>query len=72
MADAPISRVRLRELARLGRSALVPAGRAGRNEGCASPRRSSTDASSIGERLPRRPRAASSRPEADEIVPSAI
>jgi hypothetical protein len=68
MSSSTISRVRLRDLSGLGRSGLVPAGKAGPHKTCASPRRLLTDATSIAEEPPRRPRPPSSRPEADDLV----
>jgi hypothetical protein len=72
MPDAMISRVRLRDLAYLGRS--VDRLRAGGPPpvACASRRRAATDASGIGDGLPPRPRAASSRPETGDLMASAI
>jgi hypothetical protein len=73
MVDATISRARLRGLARLGRAR----GRAAA-EGVAAPpphasrRQAATDAASIGDVLPPRPRAASPRPGADDLMASTI
>jgi len=72
MVDATISRVRLRDLARLGRSRLAHAGEAGPREPSASRRRPGTDATSIGTRPPARPKRASSRPGTDDLVASTI
>jgi len=72
MADATISRVRLRDLARLGRSGPDPAGGAGLHRACASPRRPLTDAPGIGKRPPRHPRRTSSRPGAGDLTASTI
>ncbi len=72
MIDATLSCVRMRDLARLGRYRLPAAGKAGAREACASPRRALADASSIADASPRRPRAASSRPEADDFMASTI
>jgi hypothetical protein len=72
MVAATISRVRLRDLACLGRSGArlrafgPPAG------ACASRRQSLTDASGIGDGLPPRPRAASSRPDTDDLMAATI
>jgi hypothetical protein len=72
MVDATISRVRMRELARPGRFRH----RVGRVAACAatsaSRRPSVTDATSIGDGLPPRPEAASSRPGTDDLVASTI
>ena len=48
MVDATISRVRLHDLARLGRSGPDPAGGAGLHRACASPRRPLTEAPGFG------------------------
>src|SRR5215216_3035206 len=64
MGDVTISRVRLRDLARLGRSGPAAPGGAGLHRACASPSRPLTDAGGIGKRPPRRPRRTSSRPAA--------
>jgi hypothetical protein len=72
MADATISRVRMRDLARLGRSRLAPPGRAGLCEPSASRSRPVTDAASIADRPSARPRAASSHPEIGDLVASTI
>jgi hypothetical protein len=64
MGDATISRVRMRDLARLGRSGvLLLADYGPQLDACASRRHAVTDTSGIGDGLPPRPRAASSRPE---------
>jgi len=72
MIDATISRVRLHDLAGLGRCEQVAAGEAGLHLSAASRRQSVTDATSIGETLPPRPRAASSRPGTGDLVASII
>jgi hypothetical protein len=72
MVEATISCVRLPDLARLGRSRLFHARCAGPEEPSASRRPRLTDATSIGESLPPRPRAASSRPGDDDLVASTI
>jgi hypothetical protein len=74
MVDAMVSRVRLRDLTRLGRAR----NRRDAAEGvaapapCASRRQAAADATSIGDVLPPRPRAASSRPGADDLMASTI
>jgi hypothetical protein len=74
MVDATISCVRLRGLARLSRApnrhaaaggVAAPALRASR-------RQAATDAVSIGDVLPPRPRAASPRPGSDDLMASTI
>jgi hypothetical protein len=73
MGDATISRVRLRDLARLGRCrprSGAPSG--ARPMTAASHRQTGTDAASIATGLPVRPRAASLRPSTDELVASLI
>jgi hypothetical protein len=72
MIDATISRARLRDLARLGRSGLTQAGGAGSREAYASPRRGLTDASGIGKPSPRRPTQTSPRPGAGDLMASTI
>jgi hypothetical protein len=72
MIDATISCVRLRDLACLGRVLLDRAGGAGTPKPHASRRRPGTDASSIAARPSPRPRQASSRPGADDLVASTI
>jgi hypothetical protein len=72
MTDATISRARLRDLASLGRCRRPESGGAGLHPPSASFRQAVTDASSIGDTLPKRPRATSSRPEADDLVASII
>ena len=72
MIDATISRVRLRVLAYLGRSAAAAAGVAGFRRCCASPRRPLTAATSSDERPTRRPRAASTRPGTGDPMASTI
>jgi hypothetical protein len=61
MVDATLSRVRMRDLIGLGRC-----------RPCASPRRTGTDGDAIAAGTPRRPRATSSRPGADDFVASTI
>jgi hypothetical protein len=68
MIGSTISRARMHDLSGLGRVALTEAGGAGSAEGHASPRRCLTDATSIGEASPRRPRPFSSRPGRDDVV----
>ena len=68
MSDSTISCARMRDLARLGRSRLAPPGRAGLCEPYASHGRPVTDAFSIADDPSARPRAAGSRPEADDPV----
>jgi len=72
MVDAMISRARLHDLAALGRFGLTAAGGAGSRKACASPRRLLTDASSIAEEPPRRPKAPSSRPGSYDLMASTI
>jgi hypothetical protein len=72
MIDSTISRARMRDLTGLGRVILGEAGGAGSPENHASPRRHLTDATSIGEAPPRRPRPLSSRPGRDDLVESII
>jgi hypothetical protein len=72
MVDAMISRARMRDLARLGRFRLAPPGKAGLCEPGASHGRAVTDAGSIADAPSVRPRAASPRPEADDLVASTI
>jgi hypothetical protein len=73
MVDARISRVRLRALARLGRSRLGrrPASRPPAAASAAR-RQAVADASSIADALSPRPRAASPRPETGDLVASTI
>jgi hypothetical protein len=71
MVDATISRARMRDLARLGRFRPAPPGRAGLCDP-ASHGRAVTDAASIADDPSVRPRAASSRPETDDLVASTI
>ncbi len=72
MVDATISRVRLRELARLGRFQGWEARRAASPALCASRAAHLTDASGIAEALGPRPRGAGSRPATDDPVASTI
>jgi len=72
MVDAPISRVRLRDLVCLGRGRLVHAVAAGAHEPTASRRRRGTDADGIAAATPAHPGRASSRPGAAELVASTI
>jgi hypothetical protein len=72
MVDATISRVRLRDPARLGRFRRRSGRFAPCPATCASHRPSVTDATSIGDGLAPRPRAASSRPGTDDLVASPI
>jgi len=72
MIDSTISRARMRDLTGLGRVILGEAGGAGSPENHASPRRHLTDATSIGEAPPRRPRPLSSRLARDDLVESII
>jgi hypothetical protein len=72
MVDAMISRARMRDLARLGRFRLAPPGKAGLCEPGASHGRAVTAAGNIADAPSVRPRAASPRPEADDLVASTI
>jgi len=72
MIDATISCGRMHDLARLGRFGPAAAGGAGLHRPGASPRRPLTDAASIAERPPRRPRRTSSRPGTDDLTASTI
>jgi hypothetical protein len=72
MVDATISRVRLRDLARLGRFRRRSGRCAAVAATYASRRPSVTDATSIGDGLAPRPKAASSRPGTDDLVASTI
>jgi hypothetical protein len=72
MVDATISRVRMRDLACLGRSGARLRAYGPPPGACASRRQAATDASSIGDGLPPRPRAASSRPGTDDLMASTI
>jgi hypothetical protein len=74
MVDAKISRVRLRDLARLGRTRIqAVAARGGAAPAPRAPRhQAATDAISIGDVLPPRPKAASSRRGVDDLVASTI
>jgi hypothetical protein len=64
----------MRDLARLGRfrSPVDDAGGVAAQARRASRRQPATDATSIGDGLPPRPRAASSRPGANDLVASTI
>ena len=72
MIDATISRARLRDLACLGRYHWAESGGAGLRPAFASCRQGVTDAASIGDTLPARPRATSSRPGTDDLMASII
>ena len=72
MVDATISRVRLRDLACLGRSRHGSRAFSPSAAPYASRRQRITDATSIGDALPPRPGAASSRPGTDDLVASTI
>jgi len=73
MRDAAISRVRMHDLASLGRFCPQSGAAFGaRPVTGASRRQSATDAASIAAGLPPRPRAASSRPGACELTASRI
>jgi len=72
MVDATISRARLRNLACLGRSRPAETGAAGLRRSSASRRRAGTDAASIATVPSLCPRAASSRPESDDLMASPI
>jgi hypothetical protein len=73
MVDATISRARLRDLACLGRGQPTDAGGADLHRLSASRRRAVTDtAPGIADVTPPRPRAASSRPETDDLMASPI
>jgi len=74
MIDATISRVRLRDLPCLGRPRIrcAAAGGVAASAPGASRRQAVTDAPSIGDVLPPRPRAASSRPGAGDLMASTI
>jgi hypothetical protein len=72
MIDSKISRVRLRDLARLGRSRTGCAA-CGRSAGASASRGEPvTVTSSSGDGLAARPRAASSRPEDGDLLESII
>jgi hypothetical protein len=62
----------MRDPARLGRLRLAPPGKAGLCEPGASHGRAVTDAGSIADAPSVRPRAASPRPEADDLMASTI
>ena len=68
MVDATISHARLRDLTGLGRSRIRTARAAARPDASASRRRTAADATSIAGDTPPRPRAASSRPGAHDLV----
>ena len=72
MVDAMVSRARLRDLACLGRDRVPDAGGAGPRNPSAPRRRAVTDAASIADVPPPRPRATSSRPEDGDLVASTI
>jgi hypothetical protein len=72
MMDAPISRVRLHDLARLGRSQACSARMAGSAVPCAPCAEHLTDTSGIAEAPGPRPRAASPRTGTDDLVASII
>ena len=77
MIDAPISRVRMRDLTRPGRFRPADWGPASARpqfvrRACASRRESGTEASSLATALPSRPGAASSRPGDGDLVASII
>jgi hypothetical protein len=72
MIDATISRARLRDLACLGRFCPADAGGAGLRWASASRRQAGTDAASIAAVPSTSPRAASSRPEAGDLMASTI
>jgi hypothetical protein len=72
MIDAPISCVRMRDLVRLGRYQGWDPRAAGLPAPCASRAESLTDATGIAESLGPRPRAASSRSGAGDLVASII
>jgi hypothetical protein len=72
MVDATISCVRMRELAAPGRFGAGTAAGGVRSSTCASHRRTSADATSIGAVTPLRPGAASSHPAVDALAASTI
>jgi hypothetical protein len=72
MIDATISRVRLRGLARLGRFRGGKARVTSLPAPCASCAEHLTDATSIAEALGPHPRAASPRPDTDDLMASII
>ena len=72
MIDAPISSGRMRNLARLGRFQRCDARFAALAALCASCAERLTEATGIAESLGPRPRAASPRPDVDELVASII
>ena len=81
MTCSTISRVRMHDLAGLGRSALMEAGEAGFREGCASPRRCHPVRPVLERRTARHPEplvrlptpsVGRSRPEADDLMEQVI
>jgi hypothetical protein len=72
MIDATLSRVRMRDLACLGRSGARRRALGPQADASASRRQAVTDASGIGDVLPPRPRADSSRPGTSDFVASTI
>ena len=72
MVDATTSRARMRELARRGRFRLGWSREPAPAQACASRGKSDPEASSLADALPSRPRAASSRPGAGDLVASTI
>jgi hypothetical protein len=72
MADATISRVRMRDLVRPGRYRPDAGSEAAGRRACASRRESDTEASSLVTALPPPPEAASSRPGVGDIAASPV
>ena len=72
MIDATISRIRMRDLARRGRSRPGGGREAASRRACASRRENDTEASSIAAALPSHPRAASSCPGEGDLMASII
>ena len=72
MIDATLSRVRMRDLASLGRFRPASGRGTAFHQACASRRESGTEASGIATALPSRPRAASSRPGDGDLMASTI
>jgi len=72
MVDATTSRVRLRDLAGLGRSRTDRAGEADAPSPSAARRRTGTDGSAIAAGTSPRPSAPSSRPGTDDLMASTI